>query len=57
VLLPAFLNALKLFFAVLGVGANPFDYDYPASIPNLNHQPIGISLDIENNPIVRQKIG
>lgn len=39
------------------MGAYPFDYDYPAPVPDLHNQTIRIPFDIEDNPVVRQKIG
>jgi len=39
------------------MGSNPFDYDYPASVSNLHNQPVRITLDIENYPVVGQEIG
>ena len=38
------------------MGSNPFNYDYPATVSNLYDQPVRITLDIENHPVVGQEI-
>ena len=38
------------------MGSNPLDYDNPAPVSNLYNQPVRITFDIEDHPVVSQEI-
>lgn len=53
----SFAPSLKILLVVLSVRSNPFDQYNSVLVPRLHHQPIGVALDVENHPVVRQEAG
>jgi hypothetical protein len=39
------------------MGSNPLDYDNPAPVSNLHNQPVRITFNIEDHPVISQEIG
>lgn len=50
-------SSLKILFVVLGVRSNPLDQYNSILVPRLHRQPIGVALDVEDHPVVRQEAG
>ena len=46
----------KFLLVVLGMGADPFHNYQTTQLANLNHQPIPVDLDVEDDPVDGQKI-
>jgi hypothetical protein len=48
---------LEFFLAVLGMCADPFNQYQIILIAHLDHESVGVALDVKDHPVVGQKVG